>query len=142
MFKKIKALTQLIKRLHSLPENEKVASSSDLQKIVNFVDFKFLDSQEKSEIEAVAVCSGMALRRLLGYENLIVEVTTDKPVAIDSLDHIHPWGTKQDNSKNLRFNKKIFNWMPIENLRVLDIGCSGGGFVKSMHDAGALAIGG
>jgi SAM-dependent methyltransferase len=63
-------------------------------------------------------------------------------VAIDSPDHLHPWGTRRDNSRNRRFNQKLyrlFNGLP--TLRVLDLGCSGGGFVKDCLDDGHLAVG-
>lgn len=141
MLKKLRLLIHLLKKLQSLPEREKVATSADLQKIVNFIDFKFTESGINPELTAVATHSGDALRRLLGNDRLKIDLVSDKAVAVDSLDHTHPWGTKQDNSKNLKFNLKIFDWIPLEHLRVFDIGCSGGGFVKTMHDAGALAVG-
>jgi SAM-dependent methyltransferase len=64
-----------------------------------------------------------------------------KPVAYDSPDHIQPHGTARDNSSNLWFNRKLFAWRPAREVRVLDIGCSGGGFVKSILDAGGFAVG-
>lgn len=67
----------------------------------------------------------------------------DSPVAIASPDHLLPWGTKRDNSVNRRFNDKLYRLYPKfgEQLRVLDMGCSGGGFVKSCFDDGCLAVG-
>lgn len=70
-----------------------------------------------------------------------LEIITDKPIAYDSPDHIQPWGTARDNSTNEEFNRKLTWWLPNSQLRVLDIGCSGGGFVKSILDGGAFAVG-
>lgn len=67
-------------------------------------------------------------------------VHTQWPVALDSRDHTQPGGTKNDNSRNPAFNKKLFALKP-GPLRVMDLGCSGGGFVKDMLDAGHEAIG-
>ena len=73
------------------------------------------------------------------YKKLRVE--TNKVVATDSPDHIVPWGTANDNSYNLAFNRKLMWWIPASKLRVLDLGCSGGGFVKSILNRTAFAVG-
>lgn len=67
----------------------------------------------------------------------------DREIAYESPDHIMPWGTSRDNSKNQRFNNKLYKLYGslTHPLRVLDIGCSGGGFVKNCIDDGCLAIG-
>lgn len=72
-----------------------------------------------------------------------VIIIAEKEVAYDSPDYIMPWGTKQDNSLNYRFNEKLYALYSekIEGIKVLDLGCSGGGFVKSCHDDGHLAVG-
>lgn len=67
----------------------------------------------------------------------------EKEIAYDSPDHLHPLGTARDNSVNRRFNEKIYNIF-INHPRpykVMDMGCSGGGFVKSCIDDGCIAIG-
>jgi len=67
----------------------------------------------------------------------------EKNVAFDSPDHLCPWGTMRDNSVNPLFNRKLcqlYKDIP-GSLRVLDLGCSGGGFVKSCIDDGMFAIG-
>lgn len=69
------------------------------------------------------------------------QIVTDKPVAFDSPDHLYPLGTAQDNSTNVRFNRKLFRYIRAEEVRLLDIGCSGGGFVRSILDSGAMGIG-
>ena len=68
-------------------------------------------------------------------------IDTAKPVAYDSPDHISPWGTARDNSVDLRFNAKLLNWILPYELRLLDLGCSGGGQVRSFIEQGCLAIG-
>ncbi len=67
----------------------------------------------------------------------------EREVAYSSPDHQMPWGTRRDNSKNKRFNEKVYQLYSHNNepLKVLDLGCSGGGFVKDCIDDGCLAVG-
>ncbi len=72
----------------------------------------------------------------------LYKVDTNKAVASDSHDHQWPRGTIADNSTNPRFNLKLYDYFDNRNdLRVLDLGCSGGGFVRSFLEDGYLAIG-
>ena len=73
------------------------------------------------------------------YGRFVME--TDKPVAYDSPDHASPWGTIRDNSVDQRFNAKLINWILPHDLRLLDLGCSGGGQVRSFIEQGCLAVG-
>lgn len=57
----------------------------------------------------------------------MIELKTNYPLATSSPDFISPWGTRRDNSRNPRFNKKIYRLFPNKVIRVLDLGCSGGG---------------
>jgi len=69
-------------------------------------------------------------------------VETSAPVAVESADHKWPRGTAFDNSTNRNFNLKLyayFNFRP--DLRVMDLGCSGGAFVKSFLEDGHTAVG-
>ncbi len=145
LFRKINTAIQLQKNLAEIPgistKLKNIVTPEDIQKLINFIDFKLTEDVKHKAVEATALHAGASVRRILGHDGLRISVMTDKPIAIDSLDHLHPWGTKQDNSKNFRFNNKLFEWLPIEYLQVLDIGCSGGGFVKTIHDAGGLAVG-
>lgn len=84
---------------------------------------------------------GKSNREFLGNSERKVKIITDKPVAYDSPDHISPWGTKNDNSTNLKFNYKLAQLISLQDLSVLDLGCSGGGFVKSIIDMGCFAVG-
>src|SRR4051794_25089447 len=70
-----------------------------------------------------------------------ISIETPKPVAYDSPDHIEPVGTAADNSTSRRFNAKLFRYIPPAEVRLLDVGCSGGGLVKSILDAGGFAVG-
>jgi hypothetical protein len=72
-----------------------------------------------------------------------IALRADAEVAFTSPDHLLPWGTKRDNSINRRFNDKVYKLYPKfgEPLKILDLGCSGGGFVKSCFDEGCLAVG-
>ena len=70
-----------------------------------------------------------------------ITIETEKPIAVDSLDHTQPLGAAQDNSVNYAFNRKLFRLIPAESIRTLDLGCAGGGFVRSILEAGGFAIG-
>lgn len=71
-----------------------------------------------------------------------VSLTAQREVAADSADHRVPWGTRRDNSRNRRFNQKLYAlYPPTRALKILDLGCSGGGFVKDCIDDGQLAVG-
>lgn len=67
---------------------------------------------------------------------------TDYPIAYESPDHINPWGTKRDLSRQLRFEKKLTYYMQFKIFNnILDLGCSGGAFISAMHDLGFQSIG-
>lgn len=68
-------------------------------------------------------------------------VEAERGVAIASADHQAPWGTRLDNSRNLRFNAKLNRLFHGHSLRILDLGCAGGGFVEDCVDQGHRAIG-
>lgn len=71
----------------------------------------------------------------------MIVVKTRKPIAYDSPDHIQPIGTRNDNSVNPAFNRKLYNLIKPKDVRLLDLGCAGGGFVKSILDDGGFAVG-
>ena len=67
---------------------------------------------------------------------------TRHPLATDSNDTLHPRGAKNDNSICLRFNQRLyqlFNRRPA--LKILDLGCAGGGLVRTLIDDGHFAVG-
>jgi SAM-dependent methyltransferase len=72
----------------------------------------------------------------------VPRLETQHPVAIDSIDTKFPRGCKNDNSIALRFNHKLYEFLNARpHLRVLDLGCAGGGFVRSLIDDGHFAVG-
>ena len=67
---------------------------------------------------------------------------TERPIALDSADHQWPRGAILNNNANRRFNLKLYDYFRRKpNLTVLDIGCAGGGFVRSILEDGYEAIG-
>jgi 2-polyprenyl-3-methyl-5-hydroxy-6-metoxy-1,4-benzoquinol methylase len=70
-----------------------------------------------------------------------LKLETEFRVAHDSPDHIVPWGTARDNSINLRFNSRLLSLLPTQTFSLLDLGCSGGGLVRSFIQQGFLAVG-
>lgn len=68
-----------------------------------------------------------------------MKVLTDHPLAEWSPDHIHPKGTATDSTTHQGFNDKLFRMIP--NVHLLDLGCAGGGLVRSILDDGGFAIG-
>ncbi|MEI7581375.1 class I SAM-dependent methyltransferase [Runella sp.] len=72
-----------------------------------------------------------------------IVVATEKPIAFDSPDHLVPWGTANDNSRNYRFNEKVYQtfYSYPRPWKVLDIGCAGGGFVRDCLNDGCFAVG-
>ncbi len=69
------------------------------------------------------------------------QVITDHPIAADSVDHLVPGGTANDDSRNSKFNDRLSLWTEGRHLAVLDCGCAGGGFVHDMILAGHDAMG-
>lgn len=71
-----------------------------------------------------------------------VRLVTDHPIAIHSNDHIHPWGTANDNTRAPFFIRKCEELFPNKkNLKYMDIGCAGGGIVFDALLRGHFAIG-
>jgi SAM-dependent methyltransferase len=72
-----------------------------------------------------------------------VLVQATREIAYKSPDHLNPWGTRRDNSRQRRFNRKLYRLFNERgnSLWVLDMGCSGGGFVKDCLDDGCIAVG-
>jgi cyclopropane fatty-acyl-phospholipid synthase-like methyltransferase len=68
-----------------------------------------------------------------------MKIVTDHPLADWSPDHIHPKGTATDSTTHPGFNDKLFRMIP--NVSLLDLGCAGGGLVKTILDDGGFAIG-
>jgi SAM-dependent methyltransferase len=72
----------------------------------------------------------------------VPELETQHPVAVSSIDTLYPRGCKNDNSICLRFNRKLNKWIGNNTrLKILDLGCAGGGMVRSFLDDGHFAVG-
>jgi 2-polyprenyl-3-methyl-5-hydroxy-6-metoxy-1,4-benzoquinol methylase len=73
---------------------------------------------------------------------VVPRLETEHPVAIASNDTRFPRGAKNDNSIAPRFNRKLREFLAgTPQLRVLDVGCAGGGFVRTLIDDGHFAVG-
>jgi len=69
-------------------------------------------------------------------------IVSDSPLAFSSDDHLHPHGSLYDNSVNKNFNTQCYNLFDYKSdLSLLDLGCSGGGTVKSFIQDGYFACG-
>jgi len=68
------------------------------------------------------------------------EVMTAYPVAIKSDDHIYPRGTRSDNTRHPRFVHAAERAIG-KHLRVMELGCAGGGLVLDFLIAGHDAVG-
>lgn len=66
---------------------------------------------------------------------------TDSPIALNNPDTIQPLGAMRDNTVNHKFNWKLYDLFPNKKIAVLDLGCAGGGFVKSILFEGHVAVG-
>jgi SAM-dependent methyltransferase len=62
------------------------------------------------------------------YPKATMNFTAEKPVAIDTDDHLKPWGAAHDNTRLPRFAQACERHFG-RPLTFLDLGCSGGGMV-------------
>jgi glycosyltransferase involved in cell wall biosynthesis/2-polyprenyl-3-methyl-5-hydroxy-6-metoxy-1,4-benzoquinol methylase len=76
-----------------------------------------------------------------GFRIPRLEVTfqAERPVALDSADHLVPRGTRNDNTRHPRFVRRCEQLLG--EIRHLDIGCAGGGLVWDFTVAGHFSIG-
>ena len=87
--------------------------------------------------------SGSAAMTCTSVTDAHLCVRTDHPVAVGSPDHVRPRGTALDNSRNHRFNRKLYRLFAALDrpIRILDLGCAGGGFVHDCLSDGHIAVG-
>jgi SAM-dependent methyltransferase len=71
----------------------------------------------------------------------LVEVKCEKLLADDSLDHLEPRGTAQDNTHWTPFVARCEAYFGFRDLRYLDLGCAGGGLVFDFAVRRHFAIG-
>ena len=70
---------------------------------------------------------------------------TDHPIAFESPDHKFPYGTANDNSRNKAFNRSFYRIAKefgyARPYEILDLGCAGGGLVRTFISDGHNALG-
>lgn len=75
-----------------------------------------------------------------GKDNYMFKLEAERLVAFDSPDHLVPHGTANDNSKNRRFNDFVYKFVQ-STIKLMDLGCSGGGMIEDFVNDGHLAVG-
>jgi hypothetical protein len=71
-----------------------------------------------------------------------ITLKAERELAFDSPDHLVPWGTRHDSFINPRFNRKLWQlYPPTQVVKVLDLGCAGGEFVRTCINDGNFAVG-
>jgi hypothetical protein len=74
--------------------------------------------------------------------NSLYYVKCKNKIAEESDDQKYPHGARFNSSINRNFNRKLYSYFNYKkDLRVLDLGCAGGGFVRSILEDGFIAIG-
>jgi 2-polyprenyl-3-methyl-5-hydroxy-6-metoxy-1,4-benzoquinol methylase len=68
------------------------------------------------------------------------KIITDHPIAYESKDHQEPFGTARDNTKNGAYVRELIRRCG-NDMRYMDIGCAGGGFVRQFLEQGVFAVG-
>jgi len=70
----------------------------------------------------------------------MITIKTSFPIAIDSPDHLRPWGTMRDNSTDFNFINEMEEHFK-HKINFLDLGCSGGALVHDFLKRGHKAVG-
>jgi 2-polyprenyl-3-methyl-5-hydroxy-6-metoxy-1,4-benzoquinol methylase len=71
----------------------------------------------------------------------MIKVKTNKNIAIDSLDHLYPFGVVRDNNSNINYIREVKNHFNNEKMTVMDLGCAGGQIIVDHHLLGDVAVG-
>lgn len=71
----------------------------------------------------------------------MIKINTNYPIAIDSRDHITPYGCVRDSNTNHAFIHEIVSHFNKSQLKILDIGCAGGQLIVDHHNRGDIAVG-
>ena len=73
---------------------------------------------------------------------MTIKIKTEYPGAFDSLDHLYPVGSINDNNTSLDLMGEVNEKFGINNqLCVLDLGCAGGQFICDFIKQGDIAVG-
>ena len=68
------------------------------------------------------------------------QIITDHPIAYESHDHIEPKGTANDNTKNGAYVRELIRHFGTD-MKYMDLGCAGGGFVAQFLNNKIFAVG-
>jgi len=68
------------------------------------------------------------------------KMIAEKPVALDSHDHIVPKGVINDNTKNGQYVRDLIRMFG-EDMKYMDLGCAGGGFIAQFLQNDVFAVG-
>ena len=68
-----------------------------------FTDYLFVNTNAQDPQSKMKSLSRPAM-----WQGVKIVVKTEREIAYESPDHLMPWGTKQDNSRNHRFNDKLY----------------------------------
>jgi len=71
----------------------------------------------------------------------MTQVITDKPIAVDSLDHINPFGCVRDNNSSFQYILNVKSYFNNKQIKVLDLGCAGGQIVIDHMLIGDFSVG-
>lgn len=71
----------------------------------------------------------------------MISVEASKKVAVDSIDHINPFGCVRDNNTNKDYINEVKQKFENKSIKVLDLGCSGGQLVVDHANLGDVAVG-
>ena len=71
-----------------------------------------------------------------------IEVKTEYPGAFESLDHLYPVGSINDNFTSHALLGEVSDYFGVNNtIAMLDLGCAGGQFVRNFVEQGDIAVG-
>ena len=70
-----------------------------------------------------------------------MKLITQFPIAYDSPDHIHPWGTAADNHTNTPLIEAVEKHFDGRKISFMDVGCSGGQFAVDFSKRGHRSVG-
>jgi 2-polyprenyl-3-methyl-5-hydroxy-6-metoxy-1,4-benzoquinol methylase len=71
----------------------------------------------------------------------MIIIKTDNPVALDSADHQHPLGCIADNNSDINYVSEVKRYFNNNQIKILDLGCSGGQIVVDHLNLGDVAVG-
>ncbi|MDP1835057.1 MAG: methyltransferase domain-containing protein [Chlamydiales bacterium] len=132
-------IRQLFRKLRTYRRKRFRSRAHDLIKMVENAHLEIAQLRRESDRRFTDLLTLLSQNKFFPkLEEVVLE--TEHPVAIHSLDHIHPRGTKNDNTRSRRFLRRCELHFD-RPLRFLDLGCSGGGLVLDFILAGHQAVG-